>query len=410
MREVVITGLGIVSPIGQSAAEVTENLLAVRSGISLWSAASMKKTFPAGIVQRELDSAFETKDLPYLDRLTKLAVIAAGQAMDDAGLPSSWADLDLRAGVFAGTVCGGADSGCNWLREHYAEGKQTARPFPMMAGMHNAPAAWISIRHQISGPVITHTEACATSGVAIGDAMRWIRHGDLDVAIAGGCDAALIPPFMGCWDGLRALARPDPADVARSCRPFSRDRSGLVLSEGAVFFVLEAADHARARGAYIYATLSGYGIACDAYHVGAPHSRGQTAAITAALRDAGLRPSDLSYINAHATATATGDPVEVTSIRGALGDAADKVPVSSTKAQHGHMLGAASAMELAVCVLAMKHDFLPATAFLEDIDPACPLRHVPMVAERGVQIRHTLSLSAGFGGTNVALVASRELD
>jgi 3-oxoacyl-(acyl-carrier-protein) synthase len=276
-----------------------------------------------------------------------------------------------------------------------------------MAGMHNAPAAWVSIRHQIAGPVITHTAACVSSGAAIGDAMRWIRNGDLDLAIAGGSEAALIPPFMGAWDGLRALAQPEPNDVGRSCRPFSRDRSGLVLAEGAVFLVLESADHALARGARIYSTLSGFGIASDAYNVGAPHSRGQIAAIAAALRDAGLQPSDLSYINAHATATPVGDPVETASLRNVLGHAADAVPVSSTKAQHGHMLGAASAMELAVCILAMQNDFLPATAFLDDIDPACPLRHVPGAAERGVQIRHTLSLSAGFGGTNVALVLSK---
>lgn len=407
MREVVITGLGIVSPIGQSAAEVLDHLLEVRSGIRLWSAAGHKKTFPAGLVEGDFDGAFERKDLPYLDRLTKIGVAAADQALADAGLPSNCADLDLRAGVFAGTVCGGTETQCQWLRDYSVEDKQTARPFTIMAGMHNAPTAWISIRHQIAGPVITHTAACASSGVAIGDAMRWIRHGDLDLAIAGGGEAALIPPFMGAWDGLRALARPDPDDVGRSCRPFSRNRSGLVLAEGAVFFVLESAEHARARGAVPYATLSGYGVACDAYHVGAPHSRGQTAAITAALRDAGLRPSDLSYINAHATATPMGDPVEVTSLRDALGDAADEVPVSSTKAQHGHMLGAASAMELAVCVLAMKHSFLPATAFLDDIDPACALRHVPNAVERDVQIRHTLSLSAGFGGTNTALVLSK---
>ena len=407
MSEVVITGQGFASPIGRSAAEVLDHLLEVRSGISLWSAEGFVKTFPAGIVRGDFDDGFEKKDMPYLDRLTKMAIFAAEQAMTAAGLPSSLGDLGLRAGVFAGTVLGGCDSECQWLREHYATGKQTARPFPMIAGMHNAPAAWISIRHRITGPVLTHTAACASSGVAIGDAMRWIRQGDLDLAIAGGCEAALIPPFMGAWDGLRALTRPDPIDVRRSCRPFSRDRGGLVLSEGAVFFVLESAEHARARGAVPYATLSGYGVASDAYHVGAPHSDGQTAAMAAALRDAGLQASDLSYINAHATATATGDPVEVAAIHAVLGAAADTVPVSSTKAQHGHMLGAASAMELAVCLLAMQHDFLPATAFLDDVDPACPLRHVPAVVERGVQIRHTLSLSAGFGGTNAALVLSK---
>jgi 3-oxoacyl-(acyl-carrier-protein) synthase len=407
VKEVVITGLGIVSPIGQSAAEVMEHLLAVRSGIRLWSATGHKKTFPAGIVAGDFDGAFERKDLPYLDRLSKISVAAADQALADAGLPSNCADLDLRVGVFAGTVNGGINSVCQWLHDYHADGKQTSRPFTLMAGMPNAPAAWISIHHQIAGPVITHTTACASSGVALGDAMRWIRHGDLDVAIAGGCEAALIPPVMGAWDGLRALARPDPDEVGRSCRPFSRDRNGLVLGEGAVFFILEAADHALARGARIHATLSGYGIACDAYHIGAPHPRGQTAAVMAALHDAGLQPDDLSYINAHGTATPTGDPVEAASLRSALGAAADTVPVSSTKAQHGHMLGAASAMELAVCLLAMQHDFLPATAFLDDIDPACALRHVPGAVERGVQIRHTLSLSAGFGGTNTALVLSK---
>jgi 3-oxoacyl-(acyl-carrier-protein) synthase len=407
MREVVITGLGIISPIGQSAAEVLDHLLAVRSGISLWSAEGFTKTFPAGIVRGDFDNHFEKKDLPYLDRITKMSVAAAEQAMADAGLPAGRGDFGPRAGVFAGTVTGGIDTFAKWLSDYYAEGKQTSRPFTIMAIMNNAPAAWISIRHQITGPVISHTAACASSGVAIGDAMRWIRHGDLDLAIAGGCEAALIPPFMGAWHGLRALARPDPDEVGRSCRPFSRDRNGLVLSEGAVFFVLEAADRALARGARVYATLSGYGVTCDAYHIGSPNSRGQTATITAALHDAGLQPADLSYINAHGTATPTGDPVEVASLRSALGAAADAVPVSSTKAQHGHMLGAASAMELAVCALAMQHEFLPATAFLDDIDPACPLRHVPGVVERGVQIRHTLSLSAGFGGTNTALVLSK---
>lgn len=407
MREVVITGLGVISPIGQSSAEVLDHLLEMRSGISLWSAEGFTKTFPAGIVRGDFDDRFEKKDLPYLDRITKMSVAAAEQAMADAGLPPGLGDPGPRAGVFAGTVSGGAETQTQWLRDYSAGGKQTARPFTLMAGMHNAPAAWISIRHQIIGPVITHTSACSSSGAAIGDALRWIRQGDLDVAIAGGCEATLNAPVMGAWDGLRALARPDPEDVGRSCRPFSRNRSGLVLAEGAVFFVLEAAEHALARGARIHATLSGYGIACDAYHVGAPHSRGQTAAIAAALRDAGLRPADLSYINAHATATPTGDPVEVASLRSALGAAADDVPVSSTKAQHGHMLGAASAMELAVCLLAMQHNFLPATAFLDDVDPTCRLRHVPAVTERDVQIRHTLSLSAGFGGTNVALVLSK---
>lgn len=407
MREVVVTGLGVVTPIGCSIAEVRESLLNSRSGIRLWSAEGFKKTFPAGIVEARFEEGFDKKDMPYLDRLTRMSLVACDQAMEDAGLSTNLGPLGPRAGVFAGTVMGGTESENSWLHDYFIAGKQTARPFPMIAGMHNAPAAWISIRHGIAGPVLTHTAACASSGVAIGDAMRWIRQGDLDIAIAGGCEAALVAPFMGAWDGLRALARPDADEVGRSCRPFARDRAGLVLAEGAVFFVLESADHARGRGATPYAALSGYGVACDAYHVGAPNARGQVAAMRAAVGDAGISPDELSYINAHATATTTGDPVEVGAIRELLGKCADLVPVSSTKALHGHLLGAASAMELAACLLAIEHEFLPATAFLHDIDPACALRHVPGNAEQGVQVRHTLSLSAGFGGTNSALVLSK---
>lgn len=405
MRRVVVTGLGLASPIGLSAAEVTNSLLEARSGISLWAAEGFTKTFPVGFVHGDFDTGFEKRDLPYLDRLTKLTTFAAGQAIEQAGLAPDFGKYSGRAGVFSGCVMGGSESEYAWLQDHFLRGKQTARPFPMIAGMHNAPAAWLSIRHQIAGPVLTHTTACASSGVAIGDALRWIRAGDIDVAIAGGCEASLVAPFMGAWDGLRALAKPDPADVSHSCRPFSRDRAGLVLSEGAVFFILEEAEHARARGATALAVLSGYGVASDAHHVGIPHARGQVAAMTAAIRDAGLQPADLSYINAHATATMNGDPIEVSAIREVLGAAADSVPVSSTKSLHGHLLGAASAMELAVCLLAMQHKFLPATAFLDDIDPACPLRHV-LKTERDVQIRNTLSLSAGFGGTNAAIVLS----
>lgn len=405
MRSVVVTGLGLASPIGLSAAEVTNSLLEARSGISLWSAEGFTKTFPVGSVQGDFDAGFEQRDLPYLDRLTKLTTFAAGQAIEQAGLAPDFGKYSSRVGAFCGTVMGGSNSEYAWLQDFFLRGKQTARPFPMIAGMANAPAAWLSIRHQIAGPVLTHTAACASSGVAIGDALRWIRAGDIDIAVAGGCEASLVAPFMGAWDGLRALAKPDTTDVSRSCRPFSRDRAGLVLSEGAVFFILEEAEHARARGATALAVLSGYGVASDAHHVGIPHARGQVAAMTSAIRDAGLQPADLSYINAHATATLNGDPIEASAIREVLGSAADSVPVSSTKSLHGHLLGAASAMELAVCLLAMQHKFLPATAFLEDIDPACQLRHV-LKTERDVQIRNTLSLSAGFGGTNAAILLS----
>lgn len=404
MKHVVVTGVGFATPIGNSYDEVLGSVLGARSGIRLWSAEGFTKSFPAGIVVGDFDAGFDRRELPYLDRLTKMSIFAVNQALQQSGLAADFGKLSDRAGVFFGTVMGGSESEYAWLNDFYLAGKQTARPFPMIAGMHNAPAAWLSIRHQVSGPVLTHTAACASSGVAIGDALRWIRQGDIDVAIAGGAEACLLPPFMGAWDGLRALAKPFADDVGRSCRPFAKGRDGLVLSEGAVFFILEAAEHASARGATPLAILSGYGVASDAYHVGAPHARGQIAAMRAALGDAGLDAGDLSYINAHATATPTGDPVEVAALRAVLGGAADTVPVSGTKALHGHLLGAASALELAICLLAIRHSFLPPTAFLDEIDPACALRHVPLRAEKSVQIRNTLSLSCGFGGTNAAIV------
>jgi len=407
MMPVWVTGVGLATPIGLSNAEVTRSLREARSGIRLWSADNFAKSFPAGIVEGDFDAGFEKRDLPYLDRLTKLSLFAVDQALTEAHLANGFSRFAHRAGVFVGTVMGGAESEYAWLTDHFLKGKQTARPFPMVAGMPNAPASWISIRNQITGPVLTHTAACASSGVAIGDAMRWIRSGDLDIAIAGGCEASLVPPFMGAWDGLRALAKPDSDNVERSCRPFARDRAGLVLSEGAVFFVLESEESARQRGATPLAALSGYGVANDAHHIGSPHSRGQFAAMRSALTDAGLAPGDLSYINAHATATPTGDPVEVVALRELLGEHCDAVPVSSTKSLHGHLLGAASAMELAACLFAIRHDFLPPTAFLDDPDPACALRHIPLCAVPAQHIRHTLTLSAGFGGTNAALVLSR---
>jgi 3-oxoacyl-(acyl-carrier-protein) synthase len=260
--------------------------------------------------------------------------------------------------------------------------------------------------HQILGPVITHSAACASSGVAIGDAFRSIRHGIVDVAVAGGAEASLIPVYFGAWDGLRALAVPDPADPARSCKPFSTQRNGLVLAEGAVFFVLESAEHAGRRGAQPYCRLSGYGIAADAHHIGAPSARGQAAAMAAAIDDAGLRAPDIGYINAHATATPGGDPIEAAAIRKVFAAVTDDIPVSGTKSIHGHMLGAASAMELAVCILAIRESFLPATANLDEIDPQCRLRHVANHPLRGCRVDHALSLSAGFGGTNVALLVS----
>lgn len=366
----------------------------------------MTKKFPGGIVPQTYSQEFNKLELPSLDRCSQMAIIAARQAIADAGL-EKFSAYGQRAGVFYGTVRGGAQAEHAWYKEHLKEGKETARPFTAMAIMHNAAAAQISIRHQILGPVMTHSTACTSSGTAIGDAFRAIRDGYLDVAIAGGAEAPFSSSVLGSWDGIRALAGPDPFDVSRSCKPFSKDRSGLVLGEGAAFIVLESSDSARQRGSACYASLSGYGIASDGYHIGSPKAEGQALAIRAALSDAGIGPRDIGYLNAHATGTRGGDMVEAHAIRLAFEDAALAVPVSSTKAIHGHLLGAASVLELIISILAITESLLPATANLNDVDPECALNHIAnkLILDRSIE--HAMSFSSGFGGTNVALVVSK---
>jgi 3-oxoacyl-(acyl-carrier-protein) synthase len=312
--------------------------------------------------------------------------------------------------LFFGSVNGGIKTEHDWVRQFYTEHTEISKPYTIMASMLNAAPALISIRHKILGPVMTHGSACSSSGAAIGEAYRAIRHGYLDIALVGGSEAAFTAPFLAAWGGLRALAENDFKNVSRSCRPFSKDRTGLVLGEGAVFMLIESREHAQQRGAACYCTLSGYGIASDGYHIGSPDTEGQISTLRAVLADAHLRPEQIGYLNAHATGTKGGDPVEAAAIRGAFGDAVEQLPVSSTKGIHGHLLGAASAMELAIALLAVNESILPATAHLDEIDPECRLNHVANHAILDHPIEHALSFSAGFGGTNVALAVSKEHD
>ncbi len=304
-HDVVITGIGVVTPIGLSVGELLASLLSNRSGIGLWQSPLLGRDLPAGLIARDFSGEFTKLELPYLDRCTQIALLAARQATTDAGL-DQFGDEGARAGLFYGSVCGGVATEHEWVRQFFTEGKQVAKPYTLMASMLNAAPAQIAIRHQILGPVMTHGSACTSSASAIGDAARAIRHGYLDVAIAGGAEASLTPTFMALWGGLRALADADAEDVATSCRPFSSRRSGLVLGEGAVFLILESREHAEGRGARCYASLSGYGIASDGYHIGSPKLEGQVEALRCALADAGLRPQQIGYVNAHATGTMGG--------------------------------------------------------------------------------------------------------
>ena len=402
-HDVVVTGLGVISPIGLNVGELLTSLRQNRSGIRLWESSLLDKQLPAAVIDRDFSAEFSKLELPYLDRCSQIAILAARQAAADGGL-QQFAEFGPRAGLFYGSVGGGVTTEHEWVRQFYVERKQQSKPYTIMACMLNAAPAHISIRHQILGPVMTHSSACTSSGSAIGDAGRAIRDGYLDIALAGGAEAALLPTFVALWGGLRALAEADRDDAGRSCRPFAKSRSGLVLGEGAVFLLLESREHAQRRGAACYCALSGYGIASDGYHIGSPKADGQISALREALRDADLAPERIGYVNAHATATPGGDPIEATALRTVLND----VPVSSTKAIHGHLLGAASALELATAILAVNQSLLPATAHLDEIDPACALNHVANTPVAGHRIEHALSFSAGFGGTNVALIVSRE--
>ena len=401
-RRVAITGLGAVCPLGLDVEQVLASLRAASSGIVAMECTTLGATFPAGRVQADYATAFPKLEQPFLDRCQAMAIGAARQAIAEAGL-HDFADFGARAGLHYGNVNGGVATIHQWHEDMLLHGKRKARPFTAMAIMSNGGGAQVAIRHAIRGPVLTHASACASSTIAIGEAMRAIADGRLDIAVAGGAEAPLEAPLFGVFDGTRAMSPIDDTDPARSCKPFSRDRSGLVLGEGAAFLVLEAEDHARARGAVIHGYLVGYGVACDAHHIGMPASDGQVRCLRAALEDAGLGPAQVDYVNAHATATDGGDAIEAASLREVFGTGPDAAAVSSTKSMHGHLLGAAGALECLVSVLATREGLMPASAHLGTPDPRCALNHVGEAA-RPSRIRHALSFSCGFGGTNAALV------
>lgn len=408
MRNLVaITGLGAISPVGLDVPSVAASLREARSGIRAIRTAPLEREFAAGAIDASFEDAFTKLELPFLDRCQQMAVLAARQAAADAGFDSFEA-FGQRAGVYYGNVNGGVSNAQAWYSQMLLEGKQAARPFAAMAIMGNAGAAHVALRQKVLGPVVSNATACSSSGVAIGDAARAIADGYLDVAIAGGAEAPLVASLMGVFQGTRAMSPPDPDDVARSCKPFAEDRTGLVLGEGAAFLVLEPAERAWARGARCHAYLTGYGLSNDAHHIGMPATEGQVRALQAALADARLDPAQVGYVNAHATATEGGDVIEAAAIRQVFGSGPGDAAVSSTKSVHGHLLGATSALELLLTVVAMEQSLLPASAHLERPDPRCALNHVGPAPRAGHSISHALSFSCGFGGTNVALVVSRD--
>ena len=398
-RRVAITGLGVVSAVGQDAAGFFANLAAGRSGVSLL--ATSPNTVAAS-VKFDADAHFTKMQLTTLDRFAQFGVVAAEQAVRDAGLEDAQLHSD-RVAVYFGSGIGGASTIESSYRAFLDPNGGRVGPMTIVLTMANSAAAQISLRHGIRGPTLTYTIACASAAVAIGEAFRAVRDGYADIAIAGGAEALLNPGIVAGWNAMRVLAPPDREHPEQSCRPFSQDRSGLVLGEGAGAIVLESFEGAQARGRTIVAEMSGYGITSDASHLTKPSAAGQVAAMRAALADAELPPSAIGYINAHGTATQVGDITETEAIREVFG--ADVPPVSSTKALHGHLLGASGAVEFIAALMAMRTGTLPPTSNYRQPDPRCDLDYVPNAARASANVAAVMSNSFAFGGTNAVLVA-----
>lgn len=406
MHRVVVTGAGIVSPLGGDAETFFANLLAARSGIALLEGEPEVGLAPlvAGVAEFDPTPHFSRPQAKLLDRVSQLSLVAGRQAMLDAGLPLNGGGHE-RFGVYWGTGLGGIRSVEDAYVSVYRDKTGRPRPLTVVMGMTNAAAAHLSMEFGLRGPSQTISNACASSAMALGEAMRLIRHGYADAMLAGGAEALLTPGTMRAWQMMGTLATPDPDDPARSCKPFSMDRSGLVLAEGAVALVLESEERARARGANILAELAGYGTASDATHLSKPDADGQTRAMREALRDARLNAGDIGYVNAHGTATDAGDIVETTALRQVFGAAVP--PVSSTKALHGHLMGAAGAIEFLASLLALRRGVLPPTAHLDKADPLCDLDYIANTPREVGPIDAVLSNSFAFGGGDAVLVARR---
>ncbi|NNM70776.1 MAG: beta-ketoacyl-[acyl-carrier-protein] synthase family protein [Gallionella sp.] len=408
-RRVVITGLGIISPLGNHPTEFFSRLMAGHSGIKrLQSRFVEQLTIRIGAPVDDFNPSehFSKMQLTGIERFSQFALVAAAQAVADARLALS-PEEQTRSGVCMGSCMGGAGTLEDGYIEILQHETQRIKPLSVLLSMNNAAASHISIKYGLQGPNVTYATACASSAIAIGEAYRQIKHGYCDVMLAGGAEAMLTLGAMKGWEALRTLATEDELDAGASCKPFAKDRSGLVLGEGAAVLVLEEAERAVKRGAHIYAELAGYDCSSDARHITKPDAPGQSRTIVKALQDAGLQPQDIGYINAHGTATLAGDVQETLAIKQVFGAHAGNVPVSSTKSMHGHLMGATGAVEFLAAVLALENHSIPPTINLHHPDPECDLDYVPNQGRAGLQLNAVMSNSFAFGGTNAVLIAKR---
>jgi 3-oxoacyl-[acyl-carrier-protein] synthase II len=406
-RRVVVTGLGIVSPVGNGIKDAWDNLLAGRSGvgpITRFDASALPTRIAAEVKNFNAADWMHPKETRRSDTFIHYGLAATRMALDDAGFVIDDSNAE-RVGVNVGSGIGGLPMIEDNIREMIAKGPKRLSPFFVPGSIINMVAGLISIQYKAKGPNVSMVSACTTSTHCIGEAGRMIEYGDAEVMIAGGAEACVNMSGVGGFCACKALSERND-DPATASRPFDRERDGFVLGEGAGIVILEELEHAKKRGARIYAELAGMGMSADANHITAPNMDGPRRAMMAALRNAGINAEEVQYVNAHGTSTPLGDANETAALKAAFGDHAYKLAVNSTKSMHGHLLGAAGGVEAVITALAVHHQVSPPTMNIITPDPACDLDYVPNAA-RQMKIEVALSNSFGFGGTNGTLAFRR---
>jgi nodulation protein E len=407
VRKVVITGLGVFASIGKNVESFFASLSSARCGIrqiTQFDSSSLSVQIGAEVPDYHPADHFPGKRLDILDRFAQFALLSAKEAMQSSGLEIREEERP-RFGVVLGSGMGGAQGLDEGYLNLYAKQATRLHPFTIPKIMHNAPVSQVCMEYSAQGPSFTTATACSSSGHAIGEAFRLVKFGLADVMLAGGSDAPITYGMMRCWESVRVLATGN-GDPRSACRPFSADREGMVIGEGAATIVLEEYEHARRRGANILAEMGGFGMTADAGHITQPTIEGPARAIRACLDEAQVNPDEVDYINAHGTGTRLNDATETTIIKEVFGSRARHIPVSSTKSMHGHVMGATSAVEMAATVLALQRGVIPPTANYTKPDPECDLDYVPNEA-RSQSVRIAVSSSFAFGGLNAVLLVRR---
>jgi nodulation protein E len=397
MRRVAITGTGAISALGKNSAEFAESLRAGRCGIGpILSSDMTQLRFQNGaeVPAYSHQPYFDDRRADFMDRFAQFAVIAAREAVADAGI--TWTpELRETAAIITGSCVGGQSTEDIGFTEVYKLGHNRVHPLTIPKTMANAGASHISMEFGITGPAFTISTACSSAGHAIGQAFTMVRSGMVDLALTGGSEAPFSFGILKAWEAMRVVS-PD------TCRPFSKDRRGMILGEGAAMFVIEPLEAALGRGARVHAEIVGFGMSADACHITQPSMDGAARAMRAALRDGRIAPEQIGYINAHGTATPANDPTETAAIRSVFGAHADRLAVSSTKSMHGHALGAAAALECLAAITALRDGVLPPTANYNERDPDCNLDVIPNHS-REQRVEYALSNSFAFGGLNAVL-------